>query len=110
MQRYYILRFDERSTPYELESRDVHMGLLRIETICDAFALFPGSAPKCFTRSLPANSACAVGQIAFTSSPRSKPYPEGRFAIVTNVGRGMRWTCQCDQTKRADADGEVVWA
>jgi len=22
----------------------------------------------------------------------SRPYHEGRFAIVTNVGRGMRWT------------------
>ena len=90
--------------------RGVHIGLLRVETTYDALATFPGGAPICFARSLPANSACAVGQIAFTSSPRSTPYPEGRFAIVTNVGRGMRWTCQCDQTKRADADGEVVWA
>jgi|SRR5579862_8615478 len=35
---------------------------------------------------------------------------EGRFAVVTNVGRGMRWTCWRVETKRADTDGEVVWS
>jgi hypothetical protein len=29
------------------------------------------------------NSACAVGQITFTTSPRSGPITEGRIAIVT---------------------------
>ena len=58
----------------------------------------------------PAKSPCAVGQITATSSPRFTPDPEGRFAVVTNVGREMRWTYRCEQTKRADSDGEVVWA
>jgi hypothetical protein len=35
---------------------------------------------------------------------------EGRFAIVTNVERGMRWTRWPRQTSDADADGEVVWS
>lgn len=35
---------------------------------------------------------------------------EGRFAIVTNVGQGMRWTRAARLTKCADADGEVVWS
>jgi hypothetical protein len=39
--------------------------------------------------------------------PRSS---EGRIAIVTNVERGMRWTRLREKTKRADADGEVVWS
>jgi hypothetical protein len=39
-------------------------------------------------------SAFAVGQIISTSSPVSRPH-EGRLAIVTDVGRGMRWTRTC---------------
>jgi hypothetical protein len=36
---------------------------------------------------------------------------EGRFAIVTNVGRGMRWTLVARKTNAIDqADGEVVWS
>jgi hypothetical protein len=35
---------------------------------------------------------------------------EGRFAIVTDVERGMRWTLWRGKTKRAKADGEVVWS
>jgi hypothetical protein len=35
---------------------------------------------------------------------------EGRFAIVTNVGCGMRWTLWRRKTSAADADGEVVWS
>jgi hypothetical protein len=35
---------------------------------------------------------------------------EGRIAIVTDVGSGMRWTRQRAQTKRAGADGQVVWS
>ena len=35
---------------------------------------------------------------------------EGRFAIVTNVGCGMRWTRQCRETNDMHADGEVVWS
>jgi len=35
---------------------------------------------------------------------------EGRFAIVTNVERGMRWTRAAQLTKVRIADGEVVWS
>jgi hypothetical protein len=35
---------------------------------------------------------------------------EGRLAIVTDVGNGMRWTLLVRLTKRAEADGEVVWS
>jgi hypothetical protein len=47
------------------------------------------------------------------SNPKLRPSrapPEGRFAIVTNVERGMRWTSWPHQTKAAQADGEVVWS
>jgi hypothetical protein len=35
---------------------------------------------------------------------------EGRFAIVTSVGSGMRWTRLFRQTSETCADGEVVWS
>jgi hypothetical protein len=35
---------------------------------------------------------------------------EGRFAIVTDVGSGMRWTHRLRKTSAAGADGEVVWS
>jgi hypothetical protein len=35
---------------------------------------------------------------------------EGRFAVVTDVGCGMRWTRQRRKTSGAGADGEVVWS
>jgi hypothetical protein len=35
---------------------------------------------------------------------------EGRFAIVTDVGCGMRWTRWRRKTSGAGADGEVVWS
>jgi hypothetical protein len=39
------------------------------------------------------------------------PFPqEGRFAVVTDVGSGMRWTQQCRKTGGAEADGEGVWS
>jgi hypothetical protein len=39
------------------------------------------------------------------------PVPqEGRFAIVTDVENGMRWTRMRLRTNGADADGEVVWS
>jgi hypothetical protein len=34
---------------------------------------------------------------------------EGRFAVVTDVGCGMRWARQCHTTNDMAADGEVVW-
>jgi hypothetical protein len=38
------------------------------------------------------------------------PCTEGRFAIVTDVGRGMRWTLMVPITNGTEADGEVVWS
>jgi hypothetical protein len=55
-------------------------------------------------------SARLVGQIISISSPRPVPDQEGRFAVVTSVGRGMRWTPQCRKTDDIAADGEVVWS
>ena len=37
-------------------------------------------------------------------------HTEGRFAIVTDVGCGMRWTLTVLLTRALDADGEVVWS
>ncbi len=37
------------------------------------------------------------------------PDQEGRFAIVTNVGSGMRWTRHVGRRLTLQADGEVVW-
>src|SRR5436309_3975912 len=52
----------------------------------------------------------------FRSSPKqitslvapSRPN-EGRLAIVTNVGHGMRWTLMVLLTNSTEPDGEVVW-
>jgi hypothetical protein len=41
-------------------------------------------------------------------SLKSKSSP--RFAIVTDVGNGMRWTLIVPLTNGAIADGEVVWS
>src|SRR6201987_1414895 len=39
------------------------------------------------------------------------PFPhEGRFAIVTDVGSGTRWTRWSSRTSYPNADGEVVWS
>jgi hypothetical protein len=52
-------------------------------------------------------------QITFKILTVSFPQ-EGRFAVVTDVGSGMRWTRQHQArkcwTKDAEADGEVVWS
>ena len=42
--------------------------------------------------------------------PRRLVPKEGRLAIVTDAGNGMRWTQIARLTKRADADGKVVWS
>jgi hypothetical protein len=41
--------------------------------------------------------AFAVGQIS-ASTPAIPSHTEGRIAIVTDVGYGMRWTQQCQKT------------
>ena len=38
------------------------------------------------------------------------PSQEGRFAIVTDVGCGMRWTRHVKRRMTLRADGEVVWS
>jgi len=60
--------------------------------------------------------------VALASSGKSQAHfhpscrlEEGRFAIVTNVGSGMRWTQWCRSarvapTNDAKAYGEVVWS
>jgi hypothetical protein len=48
-------------------------------------------------------------QISFITPP-SRPTPKGRFAIVTDVGGGMRWTRMRCKTGSVGADGEVVWS
>ena len=37
-------------------------------------------------------------------------HTEGRFAIVTDVGQGMRWTQHVKRRMTLRADGEVVWS
>ena len=41
---------------------------------------------------------------------RLAPDKEGRIAIVTDVGRGMRWTLWQRETSAAKACGEIVWS
>src|SRR6266849_616985 len=45
-----------------------------------------------------------------TYSLRCPGPQEGRIAIVTDVGQGMRWTRERRETSAAYADGEVVWS
>jgi hypothetical protein len=51
--------------------------------------------PSC--QSAAATFACDVGQITSILSPIPRPQ-EGRIAIVTDVGCGMRWTLAAHQT------------
>jgi hypothetical protein len=44
------------------------------------------------------------GFLALVSFPQ-----EGRFAVVTDVGSGMRWTRRVIRRMTLQADGEVVW-
>src|SRR5262249_39125101 len=53
--------------------------------------------------------SCSV----FQNNMLVSAYPEsteGRIAIVTNVGHGMRWTPGQRMTSVARADGEIVWS
>jgi len=42
--------------------------------------------------------------------PRPAFLSEGRLAIVTDVGGGMRWTRWCRRTSGVDAYGEDAWS
>ena len=50
------------------------------------------------------------GEVETGISRFGPAFSEGRFAIVTDVDGGMRWTRAARLTNRADADGEVVWS
>jgi hypothetical protein len=52
-------------------------------------------------------SALSFSQISGISAA-VPPHQKGRFAIVTNVGRGMRWTRGVPLTRARFADGEAV--
>jgi hypothetical protein len=53
--------------------------------------------------------ASPFGRNSFIDS--AIPFPlEGRIAIVTDVGHGMRWTRMALLTRVLLADGEVVWS
>jgi hypothetical protein len=54
-------------------------------------------------------SASRLTQISRISLIVPRPF-EGRFAIVTNVGYGMRWTQMVPKTRALFADGEVAWS
>jgi hypothetical protein len=53
--------------------------------------------------------ACGVGQITSIFSPIPPPQ-EGRIAIVTDVGSGMRWTQRFTRRVSLLADGKDVWS
>jgi hypothetical protein len=80
----------------------------RADCACVPYAICPSRqlAARC--------RCCALPQI--TSIIRAVPHSqEGRFAVVTNVERGMRWTrwyqrASLARTSDAVADGEVVWS
>jgi hypothetical protein len=50
-----------------------------------------------------------TGKSALEARP-SRARKEGRIAIVTDVGRGMRWTRKVHETNAPDADDEAVWS
>jgi hypothetical protein len=55
------------------------------------------------------NIACRLTQISNISLAVPPPL-EGRFAIVTDVGCGMRWTRAALLTRALFVDGEDVWS
>jgi hypothetical protein len=61
--------------------------------------------PICRTRQL-----LVIDPNHLHDSCRPAPSQEGRFAIVTNVGRGMRWTRVVHETNAPDADDEAAWS
>jgi hypothetical protein len=51
-----------------------------------------------------------IGSIISCMVAPSRFLQEGRFAIVTDVGSGMRWTRLLHTTSVAGADGKSVWS
>ena len=58
-----------------------------------------------FAKNISLFQKCKSGVGKAVSCPQ-----EGRIAIVTDVGRGMRWTRQRARRARAVADGQVAWS
>jgi hypothetical protein len=54
---------------------------------------------------MPLDGRVETGILLFGPVPK-----EGRFAIVTDVGCGMRWTPIVPLTNGTKADGKVVWS
>jgi hypothetical protein len=61
--------------------------------------------PVLFTKIFPFPSDATHPHILRHPGPH-----KGRFAIVTDVGQGMRWTRAAPKTRALPADGEVVWS
>jgi len=71
-----------------------------------ASSMWNWAARPCFARDERTLDAHPKSEISY----RCPVLTKGRFAIVTNVGSGMRWTQVAAQTSGAKADGEVVWS
>jgi hypothetical protein len=54
--------------------------------------------------------AVDLARKSVAESTPSRSRKEGRFAVVTDVGSGMRWTRAVHETIALSADGEVVWS
>jgi hypothetical protein len=52
----------------------------------------------------------AFSETRIATCAPSRARSEGRFAIVTNVGRGMRWTLSPRLTSAEEVDGKSVWS
>ena len=53
----------------------------------------------------------ALSEDGITCMPHPVPHPsEGRIAIVTDVGCGMRWTLWLRETSATEADGKDAWS
>jgi hypothetical protein len=87
-------RNDEECDTWWIASRSLSSGARSRDPVArnDGMERYPtGKSAKAVQPHPEKYSAFAVGQISATSSPVSRPQ-EGRIAIVTDVGRGMRWT------------------
>jgi hypothetical protein len=54
--------------------------------------------------------AVDLARKSVAESALSRSRKEGRFAVVTDVGSGMRWTRAVRETNAPNVDGEVVWS
>jgi len=68
-------------------------------------------AIQCFSAFRPIAMKISLSFYRISAYHKHIPPPrEGRFAIVTSAGSGMRWTREPRQTCDAFADGQVVWS